>query len=811
MKTLLIALASIAGFAASAAQVSAVKVKTLDSFGGDVGSIVSRCQTKVGQTYDPVVVSRDVNALKDADEFEDIHADAERTEDGVSVTFIVRRKLRYHAPLKVVGCSALSESKVATEAGLRDGYLYGEGDLAAAADRVVKAYQKKHYPYVKVVPSAERTGVGSDCEVTFTITEGDRMKIRDIVFTGAESVEEVEDGELHAAIGDFPWWNPAGWFADSLSSDEDLEQCRTKIEEVFRNHGFLDVRAESPRRLAVEGDPEECDVEFHVQPGLQYKVGEVSIKGLTRYPEEAVKAKSHLPPNGSVAGAKAIDDAAHRIKVVVGSGDSGLADTQVSVRRLPNAKDSAVVDLVFQVEEGVPVVIDEVLVRGNDYTKDKVIRREIALGPGDRMLEDRAERSQHRLENLGYFSRVSYKLEPSGRAPDAATGSEYRNLVYDVEEKNTGSFMVGLGASSVDSVYVSAEVSQSNFDLFAPGKFFRGGGQKGRAYVAWGPRYQTVEASVIEPHLFDRLLELSVEGYRRMRWYDEYDLIRSGASVGLSYPMKVWNPRQLWDDELPAERRMVPFGRFGVRYTAEYVEFDDPDDNIYYFDNKPVSVAGEDDEYGGSWESVVRLFWSRDSRDNFRMPTSGSRSQLFFDISAGGDVQFWRAGFSHRSYIPLWREIVNSGSYMNWLRDHVFMVGLRAETIDALSDDLPIFERMFLGGPRSIRGIEYRNVAPFASNGASDIPWGGQTLFCMNFEYTVPVVKMLRAAVFSDLGSVGTDCFDFDFSSTFAWTVGIGLRIDIPMFPIRLDFATPFKKPDEADEEVFSFTVGYEF
>ena len=811
MKTLLIALASIAGFAASAAQVSAVKVKTLDSFGGDVGSIVSRCQTKVGQTYDPVVVSRDVNALKDADEFEDIHADAERTEDGVSVTFTVRRKLRYKAPLKVVGCSALSESKVATEAGLRDGYLYGEGDLAAAAGRVVRAYQKKHFPYAKVVPSAERLGAGSDCEVTFTVTEGARMKIRDIVFTGAESVAEVEAGELHSAIGDFPWWNPSGWFADSLSSDEQLEQCVPKIEEVFRDHGFLDVRVDSPRRLAVEDDEEKCDVEFHIRPGMQYKVGKVSISGLTRYPEEAVKGKSYLPQAGDVAGAKMLEEAAHRVKVVVGSGDSGLADTLVTVRRLPNAEDSTAVDLDFQVKEGVPVVIDDVLVRGNDYTKDKVIRREIDLGPGDRMLEDRAERSQRRLENLGYFSRVSYKLEPSDRAADAATGAEYRNLVYDVEEKNTGSFMVGIGASSVDSVYISAEVSQSNFDLFAPQKFFRGGGQKGRLYAAWGPRYQTVEASIVEPHLFDRLLELSVDGYRRMRWYDEYDLIRSGASVGLSYPMKVWNPRQLWDDELPAERRMVPFGRFGMRYTAEYVEFDDPDDNVYTFDNRPVSVAGEDDEYGGSWESVVRLFWSRDSRDNFRMPTSGSRSQLFFDISAGGDVQFWRAGFSHRSYIPLWRQVASSGSYMSWVRDHVFMVALRAETIDALTDEVPIFERMFLGGPRSIRGVKYRNVAPFATRGGTGIPWGGQTLFCMNFEYTVPIVKMLRAAVFSDLGSVGQDCFDLEFSDTFAWTVGVGLRIDIPMFPIRLDFATPFKKPDEADEEVFSFTVGYEF
>ena len=81
----------------------------------------------------------------------------------------------------------------------------------------------------------------------------------------------------------------------------------------------------------------------------------------------------------------------------------------------------------------------------------------------------------------------------------------------------------------------------------------------------------------------------------------------------------------------------------------------------------------------------------------------------------------------------------------------------------------------------------------------------------MNFEYTVPVVKMIRLAVFSDLGSVGEDEFDFDFSDNFAWTVGLGVRLDIPMFPIRLDFATPIEKPDHCEEEVFSFSVGYDF
>jgi len=803
MKKFLV-LFSLIGVTAFAADVTDVKVNVLDSFGGDVGAVLNRCQTKVGSPYDPVTVTRDVTTLKDSGEFEDIRVDADRDGDGVAVTFSVRRKMRYQAPLVVTGCDYFAESRVARESELKDGYLYGEGDLAAAAAKVRTAYQKKYFLDAQVVATATALPGGNNCTVTFAIEEGLRQKINDYRLEDATHLEKspwyapawwepaegnIDEDEIRDAIGDYPWWNPIGWFTDAPVTDDQLAICVSKIEEIYRNHGYLDVQVSMPGREGCEDDPEKVDLCFQVKEGPRYVIGATSIEGLTRYPEGVVREKSDLPPAGSVAGQQAIDDAAHRVAVTVGSGDSGLADTKVDVKRIPSADDPQTLDLVFVVTEGVPVVINEVLIRGNDYTKDKVIRREIALGPGDRMLEDRAERSQKRLENLDYFSRVRYYLEKTDRGLDE-NGAEYRNLVYEVDEKNTGSFMVGVGASSVDSVFVSAEVTQSNFDLFAPDKWFRGGGQKGRAFVQWGPRIQTMEASVTEPYLFDRLLEFTVEAYRRGRWYDQYDIYRSGAAATLSYPVKFW---PTWE----------PFGRLGIRYTLEFVEFDDVERGTWMYKGREVSLVEEEHEYGDAVESVVRLFWTRDTRDNFRMPTKGGRTQVFVDIAAGGDNQYWRAGFNHRHYWTVWERY-----------KHVFMAGIRFETIDAISDDIPIYDRMFLGGPRTIRGFEYRHVSPFArriEGGKEDLPWGGQTLFCMNFEYTIPIVRMLRLAIFSDLGSVGEDEFDMDLGDTFAWSAGIGFRIDLPMFPIRLDFAAPLKTPDCADKEVFSFTVGYDF
>ena len=795
MKRLSAFLALFGAVSVFAADVIDVRVKALDGFGGDASFVASRCQVKAGKPYDPVTVTRDVTALKDSGEFEEITADAQRVADGVEVTYYVKRKMRYSGPLVVEGNEALSESKVSSEAALKDGYLYGESDLAAAAARVRLAYQKKHYADAKV---AFRTKLlsGNDVNVVFTIDEGARQKVANYVFEGTPHAVEVaywrslqpgwkmddaafDAAELHEAINDLPWWNPMGWFSDSPVTKDQLAQCCDKLAEVYRNHGYLDVKVEGPRRVPA-GDGK-VNLVFSFTEGVQYRVGTTKVTGVTRYSAGDVAKKSALPA------------AAHRIEVAVGSGDSGLADSHVEVRRIPTENPS-VVNVVFKVTEGVPVVLNEIKIRGNDYTMDKVIRREIALAPGDRMLADRAERSQKRLENLDYFSRVRYYLEPTNLGKDA-NGAEYRDLVYEVEEKNTGSFMVGVGASTVDSVYISAEVNQNNFDLFAPSKLFRGAGQKGRAYVAWGPRYQSMELGFVEPHLFSRTLELSVDLYRRLRWYDEYDLIRTGAMASLAYPVKFW---PTWE----------PFGRFGVGLSGEYIEFDDVDHGEYTYKGKTGRLFEmEEREYGDAFEPVIHLFWAKDGRDNFRTPTRGYRTRVYLDVAPAGDNEYWRLGVNHRNYFNVWRQLLGANM------DHIFMVALRAETVDGFSDDLPIYNRLFLGGPKSIRGLEYRNVAPLAQRvGANDwAPWGGQTLFCMNFEYTIPIVKMLRFAVFSDVGSVGEDVWDLDFSDTFAWTVGCGFRLDIPMFPIRLDFATPIEEPDHAEKEVFSFTVGYDF
>lgn len=788
MKRMVLAVALAVAGMASAAKVASVSVKAADGDVEDVGDAAARCQVKVGDEYDPAQCARDVRALRDAGTFDDIVVKAEQGVNGVDVTYVVKHKMRFQGPLAVKGCDYWNEGKIAKFSELKDGYAYGEAEIAAAAGRIRREYQKKFFPDVKVKPVVEPVeGIAGAVKITMEIEEGERAKITDFEFDGNEAFEA---DELRASFSQYPWWNPMGWFSDVPATPQDLAEARDRVVAFYRDRGYLDVEISQPE-VRTREDGERVRV-FQVREGPCYKVGTISVTGVKAYPEDVVAAAVKRIAPGDVAGATALDEAAHEIEVFCGSGRAALADTHVTVRRLPSETDPETLNLVFAVEEGVPVTVNRVLIRGNDYTMDKVIRREIALSPGDPMLADKAERSKRRLENLRYFDRVRYYLEKvdGGEAKDGKP--ELRDLVYELSEKNTGNFLIGIGAGTESSVFGQIELSEANFDLFSPWRF-RGAGQKGRLCIQAGPRVQTYEASVTEPWFLDRQLELTVEVYRRQRWYDDYDVIRSGAAVTLSYPVKFW---PTWE----------AFGRLGVSLAAEYIEYDDVD-NGYYYDPKRGDrfrmLKEEEDRNGDKVEVPLEVFWKLDTRDRFIFPTQGHTVRLFGDI-VGGDNEYWRVGFNVRKYFPVWKKY-----------GHVFQIGLRGETVDAFSDDLPLYDRLFLGGSKSIRGVDFREIAPriYAHENKKGryTAWGGQTSWCMNMEYSVPVVKMLRIAAFSDLGSVGEDEFDFD-TAWFCWSVGVGLRLDLEQFPIRLDFATPVVDPDETvDEKVFTFSVGYDF
>jgi outer membrane protein insertion porin family len=453
-------------------------------------------------------------------------------------------------------------------------------------------------------------------------------------------------------------------------------------------------------------------------------------------------------------------------------------DTLASPRLDLKAK-AGDVDIRFVLSEGRLTYIRNVLIRGNSVTKDKVIRRELLVYPGEKFDGVRIRKSESRLRNIGYFSNVT--------SSDEGAVSNRSDIVFDVEEQRTGQFMAGAGFSSIDKLIGFVEVSQGNFDI--RGRPFMGAGQKIKLRSEFGSTRESYTLSLVEPWFLDRRLSLSTDLYRTQINDRDYDVLRQGGALGLGVPLG--GPNRL-DFKYRLEEVIIR----DVTDTNAYFVVDGDETNAFSF-AEPERVA-----------SSLAVTWSRDTRDNFFVPTRGARAYAtgtvmggpmgfdtdLYDLEAGGTV-----------YVPLW-----------W--HHVLSVRTKVEVLDVYGDteEVPLSERLFMGGSRTVRGFRYRWVGPKAerADGSGSIrPCGGQSSALASAEYSIPMpgAPKLRLAGFYDIGNVWFDPYEFDLGSLAAGA-GVGLRLDIPGFPIRFDYAWPVEKDDPRSRtENWSFWIGYGF
>jgi len=432
--------------------------------------------------------------------------------------------------------------------------------------------------------------------------------------------------------------------------------------------------------------------------------------------------------------------------------------------------------------------IGNIVIRGNTVTKDKVIRREISLNPGDVYDGVAADFSRRRLQSLGYFENIrSYDVKSQVVIDDGAAANDVRDLIFDMDETTTGSLMFGAGFSSVDKILGFFEISQSNFDILNPGGLFRGGGQKARLNMQIGARSTDIEANWTEPWFLDRRLTLDVGAFVRNRGsFSEFDERRVGGTVGLS--------------------RHVPWvGRVGLGYTMQKVNLSHVVEGDFYPLDYPGEIYRYTDEPDSYLLGSMRAWWTLDNRERRGMvPVSGTRATFSGTLNNqifGSDIDFYELDFRVRHYIPLWY-------------GHVLSLNAHAAVADGIGgDDVPIGSRFFMGGGRVSRGFRTHEIGPKAlrnPDGTAFNPIGGRSTFDASAEYTIPLVSVFRLAAFYDIGNVYHDAFDYDFSR-FASSFGGGLRLDIPLFPVRFDYAHVLTKDDDfSHKRAFVFWVGFD-
>ena len=756
-----------------------VSVRHLDDLPADPDYVLALTSVREGAALSQPALSRDVRSLLDSRRFSYAGVEVEQLGgDDVRVTYVVRRRLRFSGTVEVTGNTFEKSKNIKKWMELRNGDFLDDAVLATHTAKVRAKYRKYHFPDVRVdgrvLPEPDHPGY---CIVSVSIDEGQRNKVLDVEFEGNSAIKA---SELRSALGVPSYWNPLRIFRKKDFSASEREEARAAVRDHYMNAGYLDARVSSPR-LDADGDGRLTMV-FVIDEGPLYHVASIDIAGVTLFDKADVLAMVDPLAVGSIASRSEIQAAARRVREYFTS--RGYADTTVRTVTNPVAGRDAALDIRLEVHESALARIRNIFIRGNTASKDKVIRREISINPGEVFDTVAAERSKRRLENLGYFETVRFFDTPIPSEPGT------RDLVYEVTEKSTGQFMVGVGFSSVDNLIGFAEISQGNFDILN-WPTFRGGGQKARASVEVASKRTSVEVSVSEPWFLDRRLNLTVDAYRREREYDEYDECRIGAGVSLAFPA-----------------RIIP-GRFSIRYGIESAEFDDIAKGPFVLaddPSTPFDFHGFDDS---QFNASLRFGWSFDTRDKPFVPTRGMQTTIGFETRnswTGSDNEIYKADFTFRHWFPLWF-------------GHVFSVKLRANVVDTWDPDeeLHYADRLYLGGGHSLRGFDFRSVGPKALYSAPEYKdsgmyrsVGGQTLAMASAEYSIPLGKLFRLAAFYDIGNVWADPFDADFGE-YAASYGGGIRIDIPGFPIRFDYAIPVEKDDDyTDTRHWVIWIGFD-
>ena len=663
------------------------------------------------------------------------------------------------AEINFTGNTAFDNAKLRKEIAVKVGDPVDDIKLAAAQQKIVELYEKKGFSDViasyDITPS-EREGFST---VNFKVDEGARGIIHDIRFEGNTAIKarilrsKIKSQEHHI-------WNL--WGKKGKLNNQDLQEDIKKIEQAFQDEGYVYAKVTEVRREPVSA--KQMDLVYVINEGAKYDVSGVKITGNTIFTQEAltpgIKTEAGFPYVGSYikADEKMIQDY---------YGSRGYADARVETSILETG--AGQVAVAYQITEGTKSYISKVNISGNSVTKDEVIRRELPFAPGEELNTVKIEAGKSRLQNLNYFSTVDVRNTPT-------TVPGYKDVDINVAEQSTGTVNFGAGFSSIDSITGFIQVTQTNFDI-RDWKDFRGGGQRFNANIRAGALRRDVTVSWTEPWFLGRELALTVEAFYHNLYY--LSNFFTQTNVGISSGLR---------------KRLGEHSYIESTYTLQ-------DISITGIANGASAIIAS--EAGHYIQSKVDFNFVHDTRDSVFITRSGHKLEAGALLSGlGGDVSVYGANIGGQQYFNLPGDTILSFEGM-------------FRTVNKWGGKkVPIFERQFLGGANNLRGFTYRHAGPKDNTGE---PIGGLTSAYATGEFSVPVRitanvdKAPRVVMFGDIGTISGAIGATTGNGTVFSDVGIGLRLFLPVGPIRVDYAVPVGKDATSGSGRFQFNMGYKF
>ena len=772
-------------------------------------------RAKAEDPYRPSSTQDDVRSLYGTGQFYNIRVAADpSTNGGVVLTYIVQARPRV-TEVKLEGNQKLSDRKLKKKITVKVGDPLDEQKLFSNVQEIKKLYEKYGYPDTQakyVLNIDESAGTG---RVTFQMVESPKIRIVGVDFIGAAAFTPKELSKQVKTRKHWMW----SWLTGSGTFKQDeFDDDKEKLAGFYREHGYLDFEIKDVQ--FTNPATNRLVIAFYLYEGRQYKVGSVKFSGNKLFSNAQViagmkanhayqRVKGPTGPNGlgMDVGDVYTPEGLKKDTTAVQDfyGGKGYIDVQpgstLRVVQIPNV-DTGTMDLEFQIDEGRKTYVEKINITGNLKTKDKVIRRELAIAPGDVFDMVHVKISKQRLEGLNYFEKV--ETDPAPLDPPIPGR---KNLNLAVTEKNTGNLTFGAGFSSVDSLVGYVEMTQGNFDLFHPPSF-TGGGQKLRLKAQLGTQRQDYEISFIEPWFLNRKLSLGVDLYRHQLNFESpnnmYDETRSGMRVSLT--------RALWTD----------FFIGSVSYTLEQVgiSLNSPYDQSTFLPGPQVPPVIDPnsgkaevpqailDQTGAQLFNRFNASLAYDTRNSTQLPNHGQRTEIDPELSVGSATTFLKIQLRTAWYFP------------GLAKGHVIEVVGRTGIASSLTGpDVPFYDRYYLGGLYSLRGFKFRNVAPREAPTATypnvkDEPIGGDSFYFGSVEYSIPLLEKdnglgVRIATFYDIGSVGAGSTTF--TGNFDDDVGLGFRLNIPhLGPLRLDYGIPITHDKyNGSSGQFQFGAGY--
>lgn len=608
--------------------------------------------------------------------------------------------------------------------------------------KIIAYYHSEGYWLVKVTPVLREISDNA-VALTFQVDEGPKVVIKKIEIEGNDALSAKQ---IKKAMQTRKRWLFSFITGSGIYIKEQLKEDVERIKQLYHNNGYIYVAVSEPK-IVLDPDRKKLTLFISISEGDQYRIGELKVTGNTAISGPEILGSIKSAPGLIFDRGALRDDISGTIDLYMEKGYA-MADINPIVDVKAEEK---IANITLSVTEGGIYKIGRIDISGNTKTRDKVIRREMRLDEGEIFNKKLIKRSYQRINNLNFFEKVD--LTPMPR-----TEEKVIDLNVDIKEKMTGMLSLGGGYSSIDKFMVMGEITQTN--LFGKGLYL-----KLRADLS--SRRTNYNLSLSDPWFMDKPISASVSIYNEVLEFPEYDKKATGGAVGFG-------------------KEFSEYVGGKIVYSLEYVEITDVLDS--------ASSIVKDQEGEKITSSISPSIW-KDTRDSYIDPTTGSRYALYTTIAGlGGDNYFVKT-------------VADSIWYQPAIWNTTFSIRGRLGYATGFNDEkLPLYERFYVGGISTIRGLGFGEGGPRNENGEKK---GGNYEAILNTELIFPLLEdiKLKGVLFFDYGGAFDEDDDIGLSDM-RRTAGFGVRWLSPFGPLRLEWGFNLDPRFDENDNKIEFSMG---